>query len=523
MRKVDLDFIKKNEKRQYLWETGVGHIANFEFDNIKDQFYIKDFYVNKNRAPYYIVEYNHNIFHIRVYELRDASIKKIIKNNIDCHNWDYNIGDNIKDNKRDLIITNKKYGDYISSTNKKYGQKIGKLKKQYQYKCNICGFDATGTDYWIRERDLRNGFGCTCCRGITTVKGINDFGSKHPDLIKYFVDENDAYIYPEFSSEYIKMKCPICGFQKDMKLADLSNHGFYCPKCSDGISYPEKLMMSVLDQLGIDYIFQLSGKDFSWIHDYLYDFYIKDKNSIIETHGLQHYKKDKDTSSFIPYEEQVKRDNDKYSLAKPYIDNYIVIDCRFSELEYIKNNIYQSKLNDWYDLSIIDWKKAEKFCNTSLVNEICVYYNSISNKHPSEIFKLIIEKFNISLSTIKDYLERGSKSGLCNYKKLTLQDSTKISNRLGSRPLSIIYNDTKIYFSKKMLLHEWMRNNNIPFSIKTLNSKINTDEKYHDLLIYSCTKQQFNDMYDNPDIQTFGEKFHEYYVQKELEDIKQNN
>ena len=39
----------------------------------------------------------------------------------------------------------------------------------------------------------------------------------------------------------------------------------------------------------------------------------------------------------------------------------IVIDCKYSELNYIKRNILDSRLNEIFDLSIIDWLKCEEF------------------------------------------------------------------------------------------------------------------------------------------------------------------
>lgn len=518
MRKVDLDFIKNNN--QYIWEKAVGQNIKFVYDNVYGELYISEIYW-KGRMPYYVVKYDNDYYHIRVYELQRADIYKIIKNSIECHNWAYNIGDNLKDEKRDLIITNKKYGDYISTMNNKNGQKIGKLKKQYQYKCNICGFDATGTDYWVRERDLKVGFGCTCCRGFTVVKGINDFGSKHPDLIKYFFNEDDAYTHSEFSSDYIKTKCPVCGFVKEMKLADLSMHNYFCPKCSDGISYPEKFLMSVLDQLNVPYIYQLSSKDFEWIHNFLYDFYIKDKNVIIELHGLQHYKEDKESSCYIPFKYQVERDDDKYKLAKEFVDDYIIIDCRHSDLEFIKNNIYKSKLNEWYDLSIINWNKVEKDCATTLVNEVCNYYNDNNNLFYPEMIQQLCDRFNLSSQTIISYLIRGDKSNLCVFKRLSRKEASNIAQMLKAKPVYIKYNNISIYFSSKRELNNWLCNNQISYSIVKINQIIDTDQEYHGLLIYSCTKQQFNNMYDNPNVQTFGEKFHEYYVQKELEQLNQ--
>ena len=49
--------------------------------------------------------------------------------------------------------------------------------------------------------------------------------------------------------------------------------------------------MSVLDQLSVNYTYQLSKKKLEWCGSFIYDFYLEvnGKNIIIETNGRQHY------------------------------------------------------------------------------------------------------------------------------------------------------------------------------------------------------------------------------------------
>ena len=74
---------------------------------------------------------------------------------------------------------------------------------------------------------------------------------------------------------------------------------------------------------------------------------------------------------------QQENDKNKYELAinngiKP--SNYIVIDCRYSDLDFIKNNIINSRFNKIFDLSNIDWLKIGQDSEKSIVKEVCDYW-----------------------------------------------------------------------------------------------------------------------------------------------------
>lgn len=165
-----------------------------------------------------------------------------------------------------------------------------------------------------------------------------------------------------------------------------------------------------------------------------YDFYFKfnNKGFIHETHGRQHYEKTGENSKFIKtLKEEQENDRIKKQLALNNgikEENYIVIDCRKSELEFIKNNILKSRLNELFDLSKIDWLKAEEFALSNRVKEACELWNNIQIKNIKEIEI----KMNLSKTTIIDYLKRGEKLGWTKYK-------TQYINREIRKQLSIEY------------------------------------------------------------------------------------
>ena len=323
------------------------------------------------------------------------------------------IGTIFKDNKRDItIIDREKRTRY-----KKDGSKCN--DKWYKYHCNRCG-----AELWIIESRLLNEGGCSCCSNKTVVKGINDITTTNPELVKYFINKEDAYTHTYSSNKKIKCKCPECGFEKEYSINKIYYYGFSCPKCSDGISYPEKFMFNLLEKLKeqkqlYDFIYQYTKINAKWCDKYKYDFYFKLDNEeyIIETHGEQHYK----NSSWNPLKEIKQNDIDKYNLAinngiKP--ENYIVIDCRKSNMKWIKNNIIHSKLNEIFNLTDIDWIKIEQSSEKNLTKEVCDYWYLHNNINKEELtISDLCNIFKISLSCIITYLNKGTKLGWCKYYK----------------------------------------------------------------------------------------------------------
>ena len=156
------------------------------------------------------------------------------------------------------------------------------------------------------------------------------------DLVKYLVNKEDTK-YSLKSGKKIKVVCPKCGMEYTIKVCHFVEIGCKCPKCSDGISYPNKYMYCVVEQLVDKFS---TEKKFEWSNGKKYDFYIKELNCIIEAHGRQHY----EDCSWSTAKEQQKNDKYKYELAKINgIENYIVIDCRISTHDFIKNSILNNK------------------------------------------------------------------------------------------------------------------------------------------------------------------------------------
>ena len=298
----------------------------------------------------------------------------------------------------------------------------GRIWKYYKYKCNECGHED-----WIEEGNLKKGTGCNVCSGLKAEYGVNSILDETPWMIDLGVSIEDGKNYKPQSNKKIEVKCPNCGKTKKIAPSTIyKRHSIGC-SCGDGISYPEKLIENLLVQLGIKYKCQYRA---DWSKNKIYDFYLPDYNTIIETHGEQHYK---ETTRGRSLKEEQENDKLKEELAfNNGIEHYIVINCSISDLQFIKLNVLDSELNELLDLNKIDWIKCGKYASSNLVKEVCDFYNQNTEIFSSDLAK----EFNMDKSTIIKYLKQGTKLGWCEYDaKEELRRGSKLGAKRNSKPV----------------------------------------------------------------------------------------
>jgi len=202
--------------------------------------------------------------------------------------------------------------------------------------------------------------------------------------------------------------CLDCGKIFERTFDAVRNGQTSCPCCSDNISYPEKFGLSFFNQLNINYIYNSKLK---WSENYRYDFIIDNLKLIVETHGGQHYEESfSRINGAKTLEEEQENDRLKKELAVRNGYKYIEIDCRKSDMTWIKNNILDSELIKLFDLSNIDWLQIhEKSCK-NLVKIVCDMWNN-GIRNTLDISKII----KLSRSSITTYLKQGTELGWCDY------------------------------------------------------------------------------------------------------------
>lgn len=223
------------------WKEAIGSVVKFIYNDIKGDIKITNY--NKDTKKLTTI-YNNGEFEMTPTGFQKCQFGKILGEI--TSEFKIEIGQTFKDDKRDIIITDRKK---IKANN-------GQWHKYYKYKCNKCGFDC-GEHYDIKNKEYKNeylseesGFnndrktGCNCCINHIIVKGINDIATTHPHLVKYFKNTGDTYINSYGNNNKVWFICADCGCEKEMIINDFVRKGLSCNKCGDGQSYQTKLLLT---------------------------------------------------------------------------------------------------------------------------------------------------------------------------------------------------------------------------------------------------------------------------------------
>jgi hypothetical protein len=325
--------------------------------------------------------------------------------------------ENVKFEKSIEYYANKNKLEYLLKEFSKNNNKLpcdisAHTNDEYLWICQTCE-----SEYPMKVNDRTSGNqNCPYCVN-RRVNHTNCLWTTHPEIADLLKNKNRGYEITYGVGQKEIFVCRRCGHEKSNTLNKISQQGFSCSKCSDGLSYPEKIMYNVLEQIGIQFTFQ---KNFKWSNGKKYDFYIPSLNCIIETHGIQHYEESRRGRSL---KDEQKNDEIKKEFAMiNEIERYIIIDCRISQLNFIRENILSSLLSKLVDLNQINWEECHEFSLNSMIKDACnLWSEGIKNT------RIIGNKLKLSRNTIVRYLKQGAEIGWCNYDpKEALRDSAKI-------------------------------------------------------------------------------------------------
>lgn len=397
---VDFGNLPKRTNGTINWRQSEGCIIPFKYDDIISRCVINKVLDNKyldigidDYADSYVINYDHLSRGELGYVLKKLST-----------NFLFDIGDVINEN---LLITSQ----YREGGRRKYG-----------YICTIDGYIGS-----IFECDAERGRGCPACSGLVVIRGKTDIAATHPHVATLFWNDEDTHRYAALSNKRMDFKCPYCGNKINARIADVTRFGLSCKKCGDGVSYPEKFVFNVLEQ-----IFQTRSdicdgcgfetqKTFDWSKNIYhnnqklsgnkrYDFYVPICGGLlIETHGPQHFEhclyhmRPKDKT----LEEEQENDRIKYNIAIEngiLHENYIILDCSQSSIQRIKQSIMQSTLPKLLDFTEdqIDWVECGRFATSSRIYEACYHWND-GIKNLTEIASIM----KMSRKTISRYIRKG--------------------------------------------------------------------------------------------------------------------
>lgn len=395
---IDLSHLPKHGSSGISAKKSVGNIVKFKCGEVEGELKLLSY--DKNDRSF-SVDYNGEIKRITTNDLFNCRLKTLT--NQITKEYKHMIGD-IVGRYKILELTTK-----------------GKDRKRaYLSKCLDCGHEQ------IRiHRELESSC-CVCVKKSFVVEGVNDCLTTHPFIKKYVVDSEQLKLVTSSSPRKIECKCPICHTKKMCSPWEIRFNGFACKRCGDGQTFPEKIIGEMLRQLKIDFIPQASKKTLHWCENYRYDFYLPKYNTIIEAHGEQHYIDYKQWTK-LTLEQIQENDSYKETIATSNgISKYIVLDCRVSEMDWIRNSIMTSELPRLleFDIDDIDWGKCLKYINTPVITLIVDLWNNGMHSTVE-----IGQEVGLAKSTVRRYLKIANELKLCEY-------NTKIVNEYKARKIS---------------------------------------------------------------------------------------
>ena len=358
--------------------------------------------------------------------------------------------------------------------------------------------------YTINTDSLKN----VSLRDIVNEK-VKDYILK----TKYIIDYERCYKELNLEKEYIDnlpsktdkklyFICKECGISQNklMTPRELYNekqqHHRNCEFCGEHYPFPEKFVKELFKDINQEYVYQLSKKRLKWCKSSFYDFYfnLDGKEYIVETHGKQHYE---EVSNFnLTLEQQQLNDDYKRRIAlangiEP--ENYIVLDCRKSELEWIKNSIINSKLADIFDLTNIDWKQINLKAEKNKVKTIIEKWSKI-NKTSEEVDNLAKE-LGIARSVLLRTLRTLGKNGVIDYNIDFLKEEKRLKLKKSNGKFKYIFDYNNKHYevtSLKDIANILESNTHLAKNIVDLNGKpyISKDKrykKYNGLIIEKIT------------------------------------
>lgn len=452
------------------WTDSVGKTIKFIYDETEGYLTIKDYDKAKSVVTY---EYNGKIYKQTSTALKRCQLGKMLFNY-----FKYEIGEILYDDNSDNKIK------IVGRCFEKYANK--QRIKLYQYQCLNCGFEGNKPETELEKTWCP----CCCSSPLVVMQGINDIPTTDPWMIPYFQGGCDeAKLYTHSSMRKIYPICPLCKKIKNKAIAISQIHtskSIGC-SCGDGVSYPNKFMSNTLSQLNINFETEYSP---DWISPKRFDFCIPSLKLIIEMDGGLGHGKNIFLSSDLSDEElEVKKKNtlikdiEKDTKATVYGWNVIRVDSSISQMDYIKQNILDSELNQYFDFENIDWVACDEYATKNIVKELCDFYKQ--NLYID--YQYVSEKFHVSKCTVGRYLKKGLK-----FKWITDEQYKIITTNNNNQKTTYVYdlelNLLNTFNSATELIKMSEELYGIRFSSGGISKSIKEHRKYHNKFYVSYSK-----------------------------------
>lgn len=358
------------------WTRLVGSTLTFEYNEKIGELYISDYI--KNRSVLEAV-YLDTYYYIDVDAFFSADLGAITP-----LNFKYAVKDEIETVLQTFVVDEVLDNQGIT----------------YNCRCTSCKCISN-----LTEQELFAKTPCKYCRGFKMLEGESDLGITHPEVAALLLDKQLAREVTKKTPLYTGWLCPTCGleiFNKQIK--SVAQNGLSCIYCAPSYSFGAKFIFACLWQLDLDVAYEYSP---TWARGKRYDLYVASDKLIVEVHGMHHYQ---DVYTSTSHEVTVISDTFKREIALGNdINNYIELDCRYSEHEWLEKQVRRSSLASLYDLSKVDFRLCLLFALGKVGERIChLWENGLSI---AEITREVQEK----RSYVRTAMVRGAAISLCSY------------------------------------------------------------------------------------------------------------
>ena len=410
------------------------------------------------------------------------------RSGINTRPFEYKVGEIIQTKTGDITVTG-----LIRRKNNSSNARFN--KKYIQYKCNIDGYEGEILEYRLKE-----GGGCLVCGKSRVVTGFNDIATTHPEKVKFFYNEDDAYLYKVSSDKYGDFKCQHCKCKIPHKniSAVLKMDTILCPLCKEKtMSYGEKIMWAVLKRMNIDFYHDVSTE---WSHGKRYDFIIPSLNTIIEIDGMQHSIRSFQVKGASTIEENKINDNYKEEIAlENGIEYYIHIDTKEYDFNLIKQRIQESKLNELLNLDSICWKLIKEDLITP-VAEMCLELWNSGIKSTFDICK----ELHLGVGTVRNALKTYAELGKCDYDPVQAKIGYKKPEEINYyRQRKVICLNNLFIFDRIIYATRWCGSKHITTVCKGKRSYAGTMPNSKEKLAWQYLEDYFNNHPEINDKESF--------------------
>ena len=265
----------------------------------------------------------------------------------------YNVGDTFETRNGTMTVVDRlriQRGDMV-------------FRKHYTLECG------KGHRYNVKEEYLKAGRLKTCkkCNHPPIIEA-------DPEFAAWFVDQRLPREKSCSSHDKADFYCPLCGrIVPGKSISNIYKRRWVpCPYCSNGVSYPERYLMALLEQMKVPFVHQYTVKYARHGQNghYKYDFYDGERGLVVEVHGQQHFESgtfERMGGQSLEQIRQIDLEKERYAVEVLGL-SYVFLDCRKSDPDWIRRQVLE-KLS-FYPLEGVDWKKVRQDANRSIILEL---------------------------------------------------------------------------------------------------------------------------------------------------------